>query len=65
VSKVKNYCSDEKNFKVPVMKAIEQVLVKAVRTKKTNGKFGCPCRREEQIMLGKLSRIVAVAPSSL
>ena len=28
VSKVKNYCSDEKNFKVPVMKAVEQVLSK-------------------------------------
>ena len=28
VSKVKNYCSDEKNFKVPVMKAVEQVLGK-------------------------------------
>ena len=28
VSKVKNYCSDEKNFKVPVMKAVEQVLIK-------------------------------------
>ena len=26
MSKVKNYCSDEKNFKVPVMKAVEQVL---------------------------------------
>ena len=24
--KVKNYCSDEKNFKVPVRKAVEQVL---------------------------------------
>jgi len=23
-----NYCSDEKNFKVPVMKAVEQVLGK-------------------------------------
>jgi acid stress chaperone HdeB len=29
VSKVKNYCSDEKNFKVPVMKAVEQVLGKS------------------------------------
>ena len=28
LSKVKNYCSDEKNFKVPVMKAVEQVLGK-------------------------------------
>jgi hypothetical protein len=28
VSKVKNYCSDEKNFKVSVMKAVEQVLGK-------------------------------------
>jgi acid stress chaperone HdeB len=27
MSKVKNYCSDEKNFKVPVMKAVEQVLL--------------------------------------
>jgi hypothetical protein len=26
---VKNYCSDEKNFKVPVMKAVEQVLGKS------------------------------------
>jgi hypothetical protein len=26
VSKVKNYCYDEKNFKVPIMKAVEQVL---------------------------------------
>ena len=26
VSKVTNYCYDEKNFKVPVMKAVEQVL---------------------------------------
>jgi hypothetical protein len=26
MSKVTNYCSDEKNFKVPVMKAVEQVL---------------------------------------
>jgi hypothetical protein len=29
MSKVSNYCSDEKNFKVPVMKAIEQVLGKS------------------------------------
>jgi acid stress chaperone HdeB len=29
MSKVNNYCSDEKNFKVPVMKAIEQVLGKS------------------------------------
>jgi hypothetical protein len=29
ISKVKNYCSDEKNFKVPVMKAVEQVLGKS------------------------------------
>jgi HdeA/HdeB family len=28
VSKVKNYCYDEKNFKVPVMKAVERVLGK-------------------------------------
>ena len=28
-SKVKNYCSDEKNFKVPLMKAVEQVLGKS------------------------------------
>jgi hypothetical protein len=26
MSKVTNYCSEEKNFKVPVMKAVEQVL---------------------------------------
>src|SRR5262245_3834259 len=26
VSKLTNYCYDEKNFKVPIMKAIEQVL---------------------------------------
>jgi hypothetical protein len=26
MSKVTNYCSDEKNFKVPVMNAVEQVL---------------------------------------
>ena len=29
MTKVTNYCSDEKNFKVPVMKAIEQVLGKS------------------------------------
>ena len=29
MSKVSNYCSDEKNFKVPVMKAVEQVLGKS------------------------------------
>jgi acid stress chaperone HdeB len=29
MSKVQNYCSDEKNFKVPVMKAIQQVLGKS------------------------------------
>jgi hypothetical protein len=29
LSKVTNYCSDEKNFKVPVMKAVEQVLGKS------------------------------------
>jgi acid stress chaperone HdeB len=29
MSKVKNYCSDEKNFKVPVMKAVGQVLGKS------------------------------------
>ena len=28
MSKVTNFCSDEKNFKVPVMKAVEQVLGK-------------------------------------
>src|SRR5262245_50047827 len=28
MSKVTKYCSDEKNFKVPVMKAVEQVLGK-------------------------------------
>ena len=28
VSKVKNYCYDEKNFKVPIMKAVETVLGK-------------------------------------
>src|ERR1700760_4543789 len=28
MSKVQNFCSDEKNFKVPVMKAVEQVLGK-------------------------------------
>jgi len=28
MSKVTNYCSDEKNFRVPVMKAVEQVLGK-------------------------------------
>ena len=28
MSKVTNYCSDEKNFKVPVMKPVEQVLGK-------------------------------------
>jgi acid stress chaperone HdeB len=27
-TKLKNYCYDEKNFKVPVMKAVEQVLGK-------------------------------------
>ena len=26
MSKVTNYCSDEKNFKMPVMKAVEQIL---------------------------------------
>jgi hypothetical protein len=26
---VTNFCSDEKNFKVPVMKAVEQVLGKS------------------------------------
>ena len=26
VTKVKNYCSDEKNFKVPIMKAVETLL---------------------------------------
>ena len=26
MNKVQNYCYDEKNFKVPVMKAVEQVL---------------------------------------
>ena len=29
MSKVKNYCSDEKNFKVPVMKAVGQALGKS------------------------------------
>src|SRR5215813_6137614 len=29
VSKVKNYCYDEKNFKVPIMKAVETVLGKS------------------------------------
>jgi len=29
MSKVTNYCSDEKNFKMPVMKAVEQVLGKS------------------------------------
>src|SRR5262245_10762394 len=29
MSKVTNFCSDEKNFKVPVMKAVEQVLGKS------------------------------------
>ena len=28
MSKVTNFCSDEKNFKVPVMKAVEQLLGK-------------------------------------
>jgi len=28
VSKVRNYCYDEKNFKVPIMEAIERVLGK-------------------------------------
>jgi len=28
MSKVTNFCSDEKNFKVPVMKAVQQVLGK-------------------------------------
>src|SRR5262245_2986514 len=28
MTKVKNFCSDEKNFKVPVMKAVEQLLGK-------------------------------------
>ena len=28
MSKVQNFCSDEKNFKGPVMKAVEQVLGK-------------------------------------
>jgi acid stress chaperone HdeB len=28
MSKVTNFCSDEKNFKVPVMKAVERVLGK-------------------------------------
>src|SRR5215813_7649272 len=31
MSKVTNYCSDEKNFKVPVMKAVEQVLARIHR----------------------------------
>jgi acid stress chaperone HdeB len=29
MSKVTNFCRDEKNFKVPVMKAVEQVLGKS------------------------------------
>jgi hypothetical protein len=29
MSKVKNYCNDEKNFKVPVMEAVENVLGKS------------------------------------
>jgi HdeA/HdeB family len=29
VSKVQNYCYDEKNFKVPIMKAVETVLGKS------------------------------------
>ncbi len=29
ITKVSNYCNDEKNFKVPVMKAVEQVLGKS------------------------------------
>jgi hypothetical protein len=29
LSKVTNFCSDEKNYKVPVMKAVEQVLGKS------------------------------------
>jgi len=29
LSKVTNYCSDEKNFKVPVMKAVEQIFGKS------------------------------------
>jgi len=29
MTKVTNFCSDEKNFKMPVMKAIEQVLGKS------------------------------------
>jgi hypothetical protein len=28
VSKLENYCSDEKNFRVPVMKAVEQLFGK-------------------------------------
>jgi acid stress chaperone HdeB len=28
LSKVTNFCSDEKNFKLPIMKAVEQVLGK-------------------------------------
>jgi hypothetical protein len=28
VSKLQNYCSDEKNFKVPVMKAVEDIFGK-------------------------------------
>ena len=33
VSKVKNYCYDEKNFKVPIMKAVETVLGKSSNTR--------------------------------
>jgi hypothetical protein len=33
VTKVKNYCYDEKNFKVPIMKAVETVLGKSSSTR--------------------------------
>jgi len=33
VSKVTNYCYDEKNFKVPIMKAVETVLGKSSNTR--------------------------------
>ena len=33
MNKVQNYCYDEKNFKVPIMKAIETVLGKSSNTR--------------------------------
>ena len=44
MTKVKNYCSDEKNFKVPVMKAVGQVLGKK--------QLGVALRREAEEDLG-------------